>query len=244
MDNLREQITHRFHLELACFQQRRSLLRTKEALRQAEYACREAHVAQTEYDGSFRSLLDRLRGKREEKQEALAREYRQAEETVRSLKSRKESLEQDVQELEEEMQTLPTWETLGEQSRGEEPDFWTEREKLLCTQMLLPLLEETEQALEDYRGILRGERAGEIMSREERWSLSSAHIARAKNCCPLLDRLKKAMGPACPEIGEYFHNPSFFIESAAAHHNRLDRVNTALAQTAKLRKALNGISEK
>ena len=56
----------------------------------------------------------RLRGKREEKQETLAREYRQTEETVRSLKSRKESLEQDVQELEEEMQTLPTWETLGD----------------------------------------------------------------------------------------------------------------------------------
>ena len=242
MDKLKEQITHRCHLELALFQQRQSLLRTKEDLRQAVYALREAQIAQTEYDGSLRSLLDKLRGRREERQEALSRQVRREEGKRSALKALAESLARDVEELERELESLPAWEALGNEATGEDRLFWADRESRLCAHMLLPLLEETETKLKDCRAVLRGEYAGQPMGYEERQTLLSAHIAAAEDRAPLLDRLKKAMQDNCPEIGPYFENPALYL-SAAARHNQIDRSGKALDQTLALRSSLKTIAE-
>ena len=242
MDNLREKITHRFHLELALLQQRQSLQRTREDLRQTAFVLREAQIAQTEYDGSFRSLLDRLRGRREEQREHLSRQVRQEEGKRSALKALEASLARNVEELEQELEVLPAWEALGNEASGEDRLFWAERESRLCAHMLLPLLETVEAKLKDCRAVLRGEYAGQPMGHEERQTLLSAHIAAAESCAPLLDRLKKAMQDNCPEIGPYFENPAYYM-AAAARHNQIDRVGKALDQTWMLRRALNALTE-
>ena len=102
----------------------------------------------------------------------------------------------------------------------------------------LPLLERLEEALEEYRSQLRGERMGEIVSYQELHERGTGHIGAAESCAPLLQRLTGALTilDRSLEIGGYFENPAGFIDAAAARHNRIDRVNRALSQTAALKK--------
>lgn len=240
MDTRKKQMEQSFHLEAALLRQRQTLKKTEETLRQAKYALRQAQQAEVEYGGSLRALLDRISGKAEQKKEELTQRIYRAKGRMQNAENLLSSLREDIRDLTAEREALPDWQTQGKTAEGEEKELWAELEIRLCAQTLLPLLERLEEALEVYRSQLRGERMGEIVSYQELHERGTGHIGVAESCAPLLQRLTGALTilDRSLEIGGYFDNPAGFIDSAAARHNRIDRVNQALFQTAALKKQI------
>ena len=187
-----------------------------------------------QYSGSLRYFLDKLTGKAPDRQEELDRKVRQAKAVQENLESLLESLNRDLEELAAEREQLPAWDSFCTAENRRE---WAALERKLCAEALLPLLEQTEAALEDYRRLLRGE----LTAAGERYEQATNHIFCAENCTHWLRRLKNA-GEILEEpfdAGGYFENPAAFIDGAAARHNRIDRVSQALGQVRKLRKSLH-----
>lgn len=240
-----QRVTKRYELETRLLRTNNELEETSACLAEVKYQRRDAWEKKNLYEGSIRSLMDRISGKREEVQERLARNYRQAEETVAALTREREILMQQQSTLQSELETLPSAEELRDMalSDSEMAAQWAELESKFCAEGLAHLLEKTDEALEQYRSQMRGERMGEMVSREDLYAIGTAHMKWAKQCQPLLERLEKAQAVLERpfETGGYFDNPAGYIESAAAKHNRLDRISAALGQVAKLRRTVEEI---
>lgn len=238
-----ETLKQRYHLESALIRQKQSLQETEEKIPAARYDLRQRQQEQTLYEGSLKHLLHRFTGKVAEETERLALGVSSARTVLENLLRLKDSLNQDIAELTAELETLPLWETLLPEEDPGRRKLWAELESKLCAETLLPLLEKLDLALEDYRSQLRGEKMGEIATAERVHETSTAHIGWAKQCIPLLQRLKRAREILEQpfEPGGYFENPEGYIVSAAAKHNRLNRVNQALEQVLTLRREVESL---
>lgn len=234
MENeLRTQIRQRYRLESALSLQRRVLRETREKLPQARYLLRCRVEAETGYDSSFRAFLDGFSGKREERRETLSREKCQAEAELDALLRFRESLERDCGELSRELEGLPSLQEL-KQAAAADPETlreWAVPEARFCAEELLPLLEGNLEALREYRSLLQGSRP-EVLSSEAQQQIFAEPDKWAAECLPLLKRLQEAL--EILEIpfktGRYYGDYRAFLVSAAARHNRLDRVNRALEE--------------
>lgn len=246
MNALTEQIQNRYRLERQLARTRQMQVQTDAALRQAKFDCRKKNAALVEYEGSLRSFLDKLSGKREERSEALRWEAVHAEESERRLKQESEAHAHTLSKTEAELNSFPSREKLKSAAAAdpETAEYWAAQELLLVAETLLPLLEETLEALEECRRELRGENTGQLRSREDAVQSLSAHVTPGKACGELLTEMEKAMAVRKQSFGipEYFKNPAGYL-AAAARHNQLDRTNEALAQAEKMKKQIKALLE-
>lgn len=217
-------------------------LRSKEVaeeIKQAKFDERAAKEALWNYESSIRGFLHRISGKREENLEALNRKLRRCQQQLSDLLREQESLEQKRDSLTAALQPLPSPEELRETVEAKE---WARLEARYCAEALSPLLEENHRALLEYRELMQGQRP-EILSAAEQQEIYSAPDIWAVQCQPLIQRLKTALDILnIPfEIGGYYSSPTAYLVTAAAIHNRRDRVNRALDQNLAVRKTVNQI---
>lgn len=202
----------------------------KEAVAQAKYALREATITQVEYSG-IRAFLDKLSGKFADKEETLARNVRMAEAELAVLEQQLEAESRKLSTLKEQRTAHPPLEQLR---TPESKALWAPLEIQYCTEAMAPLLDRLEEALTQYRQMLRGEIP--MLSVSQQQIISSAPISAAQACQPLLQRLEAA--GADLQAGPFFQSPAGFL-AAAARHNQLNQAAEAAAQTTRLKNNLN-----
>lgn len=217
-------------------------LRSKEVaeeIKQAKFDERAAKEALWNYESSIRGFLHRISGKREENLEALNRKLRRCQQQLSDLLREQEALGQKRDSLTAALQSLPSPEELRETAEVKE---WARLETRYCAEALSPLLEENHRALLEYRELMQGQRP-EVLSAAEQQEIYSAPDIWAVQCQPLIQRLKTALDILnIPfEIGGYYSSPTAYLVTAAAIHNRRDRVNRALDQNLAVRKTVNQI---
>ena len=217
-----------YELETAIYRSSIREAELKESVKQAKFNLRQATIAQVEY-GGIRAFVDKLSGKHADKAEALSREVRKAEAELHSLQRQLEAEKQKLSALQEQRTALPPLEELQTE---ETKDLWAPLERRYCAEALLPLLTRVEEALTEYRKMLRGEYP--ILSLSQQSAIGAAPIAAAEECRPLLDRLEAVKD--LPEAG-FFRSPAAFL-AAAARHNQLELAAAAADQTAALKKHL------
>ncbi len=217
-----------YELETANYRSSIREAELKESVKQAKFNLRQATIAQVEY-GGIRAFVDRLSGKYADKAEALSREVRKAEAELHSLQRQLEAEKQRLSSLQEQRTALPPLEELQTE---ETKDLWAPLERRYCAEALLPLLTRVEEALTEYRKMLRGEYP--ILSISDQSAIGAAPIAAAEKCRMLLDRLEAVQD--LPEAG-FFRSPAAFL-AAAARHNQLELAAAAADQTAALKKHL------
>lgn len=234
------QLRRRYQLETSALRLQSRDQKLTEDLKQAKYARRTCQEKQMAYEGSFRSFLHRLSGKKEDRAEVLSRELRQVEAALNALLRDQEKCRQELADVRQELENLPPLEVLQEiaSQTAETAAEAFRLEALFCAGALIPTLEENYSDLFELRRVLRGDRAGEIQTYEERQAIWSAPDISGEKCRSLLQRLESAAaGLDIPfEIGNYYRSPTAFIVSVAASHNRLDRVNQAMDQAAAAKK--------
>lgn len=231
-----ELIQKRFDLDLALLRANRAKQTAEAALRQAKFDLRETKVAEAEYSGSFRSFRDKLKGQREAAETALRHAVQKAEAGLAAAQQELPAKQKQISALEEALSQLPPWDTL----RTPDTDaLWCRLEALYCTEILVPLINTNRILLLERRNQFNGTYAGQIRTRTELADIYSAPEAAGEDCKILLLRLKAALDALeIPlEIGSYFDAPTAFL-SCATQYTRMDRINTAIAQTEKLQKLL------
>lgn len=223
-----------FDLQISLLRLERQQSQQEAALRQAKYDLREAKIAQTEYGSTFRSFLDKITGRREEAETALRHAVQKTESALASAQLEHDSLTGRLSELKAQLSVLPDWASCNDGSAE-----WNRLEALYCAELLLPRLDITHHLLLERRAQFNGTHAGEIKTRTKLADIYSAPESAGEDCKILLLRLKAALdGLEIPlEIGSYFEAPTAFL-SSATQYTRMDRINTALAQTEKLQKLL------
>lgn len=219
-----------YELETAIFRSSQRAAELTDAVKQAKFNLRQATIAQVEY-GGIRAFLDKLSGKYADKAEDFSREARKAEAELSALERQFAAEQQKLSALKEERSALPPLEQLRTE---ENADLWNRLETRRCAERLLPLLEELEETLTEYRQMLRGEIP--LLSIGQQQAIGTAPIELAEECQPLLQRLAKTGADLAPE--DFFPNPAGFL-AAAARHNQLERAADADAQVRKLKNKLN-----
>ena len=243
MTRIREQ----FSLEMEALLTAQQIKNLTEDVRMEKYLLRERKVARLEYDGSMKKMLDTLRGKKAERIAELDRAIRQSEASLRSRQRQLECERQTMAELETRLSSLPDRRTLREQAAGdpEAEREYASQTALFCAIRLEPMLRDCLTALEEQRRIVRGERAGEIMSQNDRVGILAKPEELAEKIFPILTELKEALERTDQEltIGQFFTSPALFLNPAAAH-NRIDRVSQAIGQVERVRKEIVSIRTK
>lgn len=224
-----------YDLETALLRAQRREEALQEAIQQARFHLRQAKITQVEY-GGIRALLDKLSGKHADKEEALARNVRKAEAELSLLKRKLETEQQKLSILNQQRTGFPP---VAQLRTGENEALWAKLESRYCADSLLPLLDQVEEALTEYRQMLRGEIP--MLSITEQQAIGAAPIKLAEECRPLLQRLEIAQADLQP--GEFFRSPAAFL-AAAARHNQLDRAMAAATQTEQLLAQLSRFREK
>ena len=230
-------IRDHYDLLISLLRSERQQSEQEAALRQAKFDLREAKVAQAEYSGSFKSFRDKLSGKKEETETALRHAVRKAEANLASAQQEHAALEAQIAALREQLTDLPAWE-----SRCDGSAEWYQLEALCCLEVLAPLLEANLDLLTERRNQFNGSNAGQIKTRQDLAEIYSAPEAAGEACKPYLLRLKTALSQQeIPfELHRYFEEPTAFL-SSATQFTRMDRINTAIAQTEALQKRLPGL---
>ena len=233
------QIQERFRLETELLRLERQLAETGAALRQAKYELREAKVAEAEYGGSFRRFRDKFKSRREETETALRHAVQTAEADLASAQRQKAVLDTRLAEVKEQLSTLPDWLSLKDGSRE-----WSRLEGLYCSEALEPLLKTTLELLTERRNQFNGTYAGQLKTRQDLADIYSAPEAAGEACKPYLLRLKEALDALgiSFELHSLFDAPTAFL-SSATQYTRMDRINTAIAQTENLLRQLPQLSK-
>ena len=105
--------------------------------------------------------------------------------------------------------------------------------------LAVPHLEITHQLLLERRAQFNGTNAGQIKTLGELADIYSAPEAAAEDCVPYIRRLQTALnflGADFPEFA-FFDAPTAFL-SSATQYTRMDRINTAIAQTETLQRSV------
>lgn len=235
------QLTQRFTQERELLELENRLRVLPEVISQAKFQLRGRQVALLSYEGSFRGLLDKFSGKREEKAEALRREAAHEEQALQQLLRQRDSLEQQRRELTARLEVLPSVDDLRPQV---EETQWAALETGYCAQALQPLLEENRRALQEYRELIRGQRM-EILSAEEQQQICTAPNIWGERCRPIVARLAAALDILGQPLnaGEYFEKPTAYLVNVAAKHNRIERAGRALDQVEALQRTVTRLLE-
>lgn len=237
-----ETITHIYDLQLEFLQAKQKQEELQNAVKQSAWALRQAKQKEVEYTSSLRFLLfDRLT-RRTDRLEACQRAIRQAKANHESSARELEIHQLKYRNLEAEIQKLPLRSELEKSLQGNpeaEAEF-ARQEVRLCTELLRPLLAKNLEALEAYRQHLRGNNMDQITSPQELHARNAEHIRWAEQSAEVLKRLQPSMAHlGTPiELPDYFLSPAAYIDSAAARHNRLDRVSKAIAQAEAIQKRI------
>lgn len=234
------QIQDRFRLDISLLRLQRQIRENEAALRQAKFDLRTAQQELTLYEGSFRSFLDRISGRQEARETSLRHAAQKAEANLASAQRKKEILNAQLPELEKKRASAPDWNSLRQQTDTAALKEWLRLESLFCMEALLPLLEENHTALMELRNMMSGANVGKVYTFAEQAQIGSAPESTGQSCKPYILRLKAALAeldiPFVPCT--YFDNPTAFVISAAAVHNRRDRLNKALGQVEAVQKLL------
>ena len=187
-----------------------------------------------EYEGSIRALIHKFTGKHQDRMDQLSREKRLAEAEQNRLLAQQEDANARLHALTTRKATLPSWQTLCE---NENRLTWAKLELSLCSQALLPRLDDADNALTRYRQMLRGEIP--MLSIGEQQQISTAPIRAVEKQNEMLRRLENALEilGTSEHIPDFFRNPGGFL-AAAARHNQLERAAQAEDQIIRLRKTL------
>lgn len=205
-----------------------------EEVKQAKFDLRSRNVALVEYTGGFRSFLDGLTGKREDRLEALRRNVRREEAGLDAVLRKQQEVDAEILRIRTELAEMPEESTLRSGMETE----WAELEVKYCAEALAPLLEEHHRALLAYRSLLRGEYP--VLSVQRQQEIRSEPDIRAKKCVPWLLRLKEALDllEVSFDMGDYYRSPASYLVTAAQHNHR-DQVNKALDQVERVQKMVN-----
>lgn len=205
-------------------------------LAQAKYDHRQAKAAVLEYEGSFRSFLDKLSGRKEAKAEELNRTLRRAEAELSALTREQEALAMRKEKADAELKTLPSREEfLAEPALSR---LLHRLDALLCLKKLMPELEENYDALLALRDQLQGKNHTRIMSIIELQDIYSRPDTAGEKCRLHLERLEadlNALDIPFP-IPDYYRAPNAYINAVASDALRRDRVNLALDQVLDMKK--------
>lgn len=242
-----QQLRQRYSLEMSLLLLERRDRELMGKCKEAKYFQRAQTEKQLQYQGSLRSFLDHLTGKREDKAEALSREVRQAEAALNALLREQEKLNQELTCVREGLSALPSLDALRE-AAAQEPDMekeWAKLEAAFCAERLSPLLEENYHALLEYRSLMQGSRP-EILSVEKQQKIYTEPNVWGEQCRPLLQRLNRALEVlGIPfSYGSYYSSPSSYLVTVAARHNRMDRVNQALDQVLAVQKQVSKVTQR
>jgi len=210
-----------------------------ETVKQAKAELRDARVRQVEYTG-FRALWDKAHGRYADKAEALDYRVRRAEAELKLLQRQQSEITEEISDIQTAKSSLPSMEEL-KAAALESPEtarLWAALECRLCAGKLPPLLEKNEQALLEYRRLLRGEYP--VLSVEQQQTISAEPDIWAQQCSELLERMQEPLGilGMALEIPPYYQSPIFFLMYAAAKHNRMDRASQALDQVQEVRRLI------
>ena len=234
-------IQKRFDCDFALLRANRKQAQAQAALRQAKFDLREAKAAQLEYGGSFRSFRDKLTGKKEESETRLRHAVEKAESDASAAQRNLAAAEEEIGNLEVAIDQLPPWESLKTE---ENETLWHRLEARYCTEWLIPHLEITHQLLLERRAQFNGTNAGQIKTLGELADIYSAPEAAAEDCVPYIRRLQTALnflGADFPEFAVIDASTAFL--SSATQYTRMDRINTAIAQTEKLQRLLSQMQQ-
>ena len=225
---MKEQLSQRYALETLLLRLKRAQTATAEDIKQAKYDIRNKTEDLLNYEGSLRGFLDKFSGKREEKLDSLRQAQSREESRLASLLREQETLIQKRAGAESALASLPPLEVLREADEEE----WAILEARYCAEALLPLLEETEKALLEYRELMQRSRP-EALSLTAQQEIYTAPNAWGEKCRPLIERLRAALAFQKISLapGGFFESPTAYLVTVAAKHNRFDRVNQALDQT-------------
>lgn len=234
------QIQARYDLEIDLLRLRRQRTENDAALRQAKYDLREAQQEQTLYSGSFKSFRDKLTGRKEAAENALRHAVQKAEANLASAQRKKEILDTQLPELENTLAFTPDWNALRERSDGVALQEWLRLEAAYCIEALLPLLKKNHTALTEQRNMISGANVGKVYSFEEQAQIGSAPEKAGEICKPYILRLRSALeGLEIPFTRcTYFDDPTAFVNSVIAQHNRRDRLNEAINQVAAVQRLI------
>jgi len=232
MENGMHRIYELLHLQLDLEREQGKLLNS---VSRAKYDLRSAKADILEYEGSFRSFLDRLRGMRENHAEELHRAMRHTEEVLSKLERELADIKHRIADTESALSQLPAPEMLPacREKHILEAD--------LCLSALEPILEETLQAMLACREL--DQRAGEIISQEERQEILTKPVTVGLLCGSWLQRLEIALFglDIAFKIPDFYRSPAAYL--AATQYTRRDRLNTAIDQTVLLKKLLPQLRE-
>lgn len=247
MENtLLKQILERHKMDISALRLQRQDKENDLALRQAKFDLRNAQVAQTLYDGSFRSFWDRLSGKKEAKEVELRHEVQKKEANLTAAKRQREVLDMQLSEIREKLEAFPDWNDLRSQAEGETLREWYRLDALYCIEAVLPLLEDNHTALIEQRNMMSGANVGKVYTFSEQAEVYTAPEQIGDLCKPYILRLKTALDILQIPFDSYsyFQNPSAFINGVIAKHNRRDRVNEALNQVEALQRLLPQLQQR
>lgn len=212
-------------------------------LAQAKFDRRQAKAAVLEYEGSFRSFLDKLSGRQEARTEGLSRTLRRAEAELSALNREQQTLKLHKEEMEAELKTLPTREQF--QTDAALSGLMSRLDAALCLKMLSPELEENYTALLAMRDQLQGRNSDRIMSTAEIQDIYSRPDTAGEACRTILVRLEadlKELGVELP-VPDYYRSPSAYIHAVASDALRRDRVNLAINQVLEMQKQAKKLEE-
>lgn len=228
-------LTEYYEAQTSLLRLERQIKKSKEAVKQAKYDLRTAEEMLLNYRSGVRALLDRLSGRRMEKEETLASQIRHAGSTLELLLQEQERLMQQKREWEEKQNAFPT---LNQLRQSTDEKQWAVLESKYCAEVLDPLLMENHRALLEYRSLMQGQYP--VLSSQRQQEIYAEPDSRAKQCAPYLYRLKEALDILeIPfSIGSYYESPITYLVNVVSDHNRRDRVNQALEQVEKIQRLL------
>ena len=245
-EDLLSRIRRRYEVEASLPGAERAAERAEAALRQAIFDRRDAVEKELAYSGSFGSLRDRLTGKKEARELELRHGVQRAESALAAARQEKDRAEQQLAEIKAQLEQLPAREALLQMAR-ENPDtdaVCSRLEAAYCAAMLTELLEQNHRDLADCGKLLRGEYLGTFAGSEETARIEATPGVSGRECAEYLRRLRTALErlDMTLEGAPYFDDPVYYIVSAAARHNRLDRCRDALEQNEAMQRAIRRLN--
>lgn len=212
-------------------------LELTEAVKQAKFEARAANAELVEYNG-FRALWDKASGRYAGKVYEMEHRIHRAEQILETVLREQRDTASELSSRQRQRKQLPSAQELKDAAlkSPETAQQWARLECRLCGTQLLPLLKKNEQALMEYRQLLRGEFP--VLSVEEQQQINAEPDIWAQQCSELLERMQEALKVLgrVLDIPPYFQSPIFFLMYAAARHNRMDRASQAHDQVLGMQK--------
>lgn len=236
---LHEQVRRKYILETELFRLACRAKSLKEKLEEARGELYAAKADLHEYEaGGLAPMLDKLRGRYPEKIESLVRRMRRAEFAVSSLEGENVSLRLKTEAANAELASLAGCEERLAELDADPADQLRWRAAFLC-RAAIPALEESHKALLEYRKLIQGSTL-EILTYAQQQAIQGEADAWGEKCRKLLMAIWEILESTGADFSlkGYYTVPTAYIVSAAAEHNRRNRLNKAIDQSLAYRRQL------